>query len=91
MLLFLTYYLRSNGEIFAESHNIDDKYVDREAYEKSSDFNDDLYLLKLDILEQYFKDEKNWKQDIIENREEYEDDFYEFFEYNYWVIDKLKL
>jgi hypothetical protein len=36
--------------------------------------------MKLDLLEEYLKGEKNWKCDIIENRDEYELDFDDIIE-----------
>lgn len=82
MKLVLAYFNNSHQEVYIET--LDTDYDDKELYEKSDRKITDEYSLKLIILQNYFTGE--YKNDIVDNQEQYENDFDEFFTYNFYVI-----
>lgn len=82
MKLVLAYFNNSHQDVYIET--LDTDYDDKELYEKSDRKITDEYSLKLIILQNYFTGE--YKNDIVDNQEQYENDFDEFFTYNFYVI-----
>lgn len=87
MLIVLSYFNRSHQEIFIETlYDIDWDNDDEEGFYDSDEYNSNVYSLKLIILQEYYGDE--YKSEIVDNKEKYEEDFDEFFEYTVTVIPK---
>jgi hypothetical protein len=84
----MSYIQKGWCEVCSESINVKGDII-RTEYEKSEMFNDDLYCLKIEVLSQYYGND--YRHDIIDNREKFENDFNELFYFNYWVIDSLVL
>jgi hypothetical protein len=87
MILILAYFNRSHQEIFIETtYDIDWSNDDEEGFYKSDEYKLQVYTLKLIVLQKYYGDE--YKSEVVDNQEKYEEDFNEHFEYNVWVIPK---
>ena len=90
MILIVAYYLKDKPELihFTSLPNIDiddgfSRFINLDNYYNSKLFKEDLYSLKLDILQDYYGD--RYKSEVVDNQKQYEKDFDEFFVFNYYV------
>lgn len=88
MILILAYYSKmSFGEkIFATKCISAYSNNDESAYLESDVFKNDLYFLKVLILESFYEDLFEDDLDIVVHRQEIDDHFDALFEYSFWTL-----
>ena len=85
--LILAYYLKEEPDLILFDENsgeIDWDDDDLEGYYESNLIKIDLYSLKLDVLIDYYGDK--YRNEIVDNQEEYEKFFDTNFVYNFFVL-----
>ena len=87
MILILAYYLREEPTTIRATKCISAlTNNDESAYLESDVFKNDLYFMKVQILEEYYEDLFEDDLDIVANKSEIEDHFDALFEYSFWTL-----